>query len=134
MMWKKKEIFRSIQEFRRIRDKYRRGKCFTLFIVSCTTDIEAYKRRCEILALSRRESGKRYNSEIGLTAHVILADSFHGLSYYTAPVKRKSPIPKNEVCAPVIANKYFYIYKILIKEMSKARTGRDKSDIFYAIG
>jgi len=117
--------------FRRIREKYRRGKCFTLFVVSCTTDIEAYRGKCDILALSRRESRKRYNSELGLTAHVILADSFHGLSYYTAPVKGNKK-RKNEVCAPVIKNKYFYIYKILVEEMSKARGG-EKSNIFYAI-
>ena len=119
--------------FRRIREKYRRGKCFTLFVVSCTTDIEAYRGKCDILALSRRESRKRYNSELGLTAHVILADSFHGLSYYTAPVKGNEKHKNevwNEVCAPVIKNKYFYIYKILIEEMSKARGG-EISNIFY---
>ena len=121
------EILKKIQE------KYRRGKCFTLFVVSCTTDIKAYERKCDILALPRRVTEKRYNSVLGLTAHVILADSFHGLSYYTAPVKGNEKHKNevwNEVCAPVIKNKYFYIYKILIEEMSKARGG-EISNIFY---
>jgi len=118
----------SEEIFKRIREKYRRGKCFTLFILSYTPDIKSWKKRCEILALPLRKSQERYNSNLGLTAHVILADGYHGLSYYTAPVK--SSHPRENICNPVVEKDYFYIYKILVEEMSKVRKPR-LSNIFY---
>ncbi len=115
-----------------IRDCYRRGKCFTLFIVSCTPAIKEFEKTCELLALPAWKSRKEYDSDLGLTAHVILADSFRGSSYYAAPVKKDSRTPKEKVCIPAVEKNSFYIYKILVKEMGKAR-GSERSSIFYAI-
>jgi len=110
---------------KRIKKRYRFGKSFTLIIISCTPAIENYKKICDKLALPSWKS----NSDLSLTAHVILADSFHGASYYTAPVRPT----KENILNPVKETDNISIYRILVRELSQARLKDGNSEFFYTI-
>jgi len=111
-----------------IQKAYRREHSFTLIIVSQCRDIERYKRRSDELA---NPKGKKSNQ--GLLAYVILADSYHGLAYYAAPVRRRGDAKKEDFCKPILEKDNYSIFRLPIKELKNARTPGIGSKVLYSI-